>query len=156
MNGSIDVSTLVAYLGLAGSGGSLLVLVLTQLIKKYGGLNSGFVIHSMSFALGVAIAAAQYFIQVHGQLPIAIPGVSAVLIYGVAQFVFKNATYLQPLLSRVQINLAPAATPALAAASVVAPVLSQAAIEPVAVVASSEPSAADIAPVDPAANDFNA
>lgn len=138
MNGSIEISTLLAYLGLGSSAGAVLVLILTQLIKKFGKYE-GFVIHSLSFALGVALAAAQYAIQVHGKLPIAIPGISAFMIYGVAQFVFKNGTYLKPILSRVQINLAPAAP--LQPISGVAPAVDAAPEQPAAPPAVAQPEA---------------
>lgn len=146
MNGSIEVSTLVGYLGLAIGGGAVLVPLLAQAFKKVFGLESGVVIHTMVLALGVILAGAQYVMQVHGQLPIALPGVSALTMYGVSQLVYKYAGYSKDILGRVQISLAPAAAPAVAAiaADPAAPA------EPVA---PAEPNPADIAP---ASTEFNA
>ena len=129
---SIDITNALPFL-IGASGGGILVVLLAQAIKKVFGLSSGHVIHLMVVAVSIAIAAAQYVLQLKN-LPVQVLGVNTATVYGVSQFVYNEAPRVMSFLKRIQLAEAnPAlAVPAAPAASAVAPAEAAPVAEPAA------------------------
>jgi len=151
MSSTVDITNFASYAAVILASGAVLAPLLAQAIKKMFGLKSGAVIHTVVVALSAVMAGAQYLIQAHGKLPLAVPLGSAINIYGLSQLVYKYGGYAQDLIGRVNISLnSPASTPAADAAVNAVNVPEAVASATPAVV--SEP----VAPVAPINQEFSA
>lgn len=119
-------SELLAVL-LAGTvGGGLAVNLAAYLAKKWWGLDSDGVLHTITLCFAALATVAEYIMVLKAQLPPQVMGVTGGSIYGFSQAVFKYAKIVSKFLTEVQeFNASQAAKAAAdadkAVASVVAP-----------------------------------
>lgn len=99
---AVDLSNYQAFLVVLFGGGVGVTLV-AQLFKKVFKTKAeeAHAVHLAVVALTVVTAAAQYVIQFKGKLPVDVLGVSTPVIYGVSQFVYKEAKYANAGLAQI-------------------------------------------------------
>jgi deferrochelatase/peroxidase EfeB len=96
----LDTDIILKSLGVIVASGVGVSLV-AQLLKKQLKLQANAVIHTVVVVLASLAAFAQYFQQIHSQLPPVVLGISTTAIYGISQIVFKYASYGSTFASNV-------------------------------------------------------
>lgn len=93
--------SLVVVLGTLLAGG-VGVHLAANILKKFFGLKSSSVIHTLVLALAAVASGMQYFWQIHSSLPPVILGISTTTVYGFSQIIYRYSGYTSDFLGKVK------------------------------------------------------